>query len=382
MYTPKFGLGNIPKKVQIGDITIRDGFQHEEFFVPTSAKAWFLEQAIAAGFKELEVTNFGNPKAIPQFTDCWEIMSEADRLRKRAVEKGKLASVNDITYTGVAIDRARNYPIIEAKKAGKPVPDRVLCMASTSYAHMKANAGKNHHDYLADSEIIIGELRDAGFKVCGTVSTIWGCPVTQSATDLDWAVDLAEIFLRMGATDIEHADHDGQGNPVAVYDYFARIMDKFPNPDLHVCHLHVTRGYGPANVYAAMQAGITRFEATFGGLGGQPANFMDRAPVKGTGEYYYTNPDAVGLATMEDLLVMWNGMGVEHGIDMDIAFKMGRMAEKVCGRTLRSSSLHFGDLPKYGEIKTYKEYDVNDWRAKFPKPRYAIEGVPAEKWDF
>lgn len=380
MYTPKFTLGNIPKKVRIGDITIRDGFQHEEFFVPTQAKLWCLEQAMLAGFKEVELTNFGSPRGIPQFRDNWEITEEAVKLRQKLVDKGKLNSVKDVSFTGVAIDRSRNYPIIEAKKAGKAVPDRVLCMASTSHAHMVKNAGKDHPTYLKDCEELIPELRDNGFEVCGTVSTIWGCPVTQSATDLEWAVDLTDIFLRLGASDIEHADHDGQGNPVAVYDYFARIMDKFPNPDLHVCHLHVTRGYGPANVYAAMQAGITRFEATFGGLGGQPANFMDRTPIKGTGEYYYSNPDAVGLVTMEDLLVMWNGMGVEHGIDMDMAFNIGHKVEKICGRTLRSSSLHFGDLPKYGEINTYKNYDVNDWKAKYPQPRYPIADVPLENW--
>jgi len=380
MYTPKFTLGNIPKKVKLGDITVRDGFQHEEYFIPLDAKLWFIEQSIKAGFKEIELTNFGNPRAIPQFKDCWEVTEGACKLRKRAVEKGWIKSEDEISFTGVAIDRKRNYPIIEAKKEGKAVPDRVLCMASTSHAHMVKNAGKDHPTYLADSEIVIGELRDAGFEVCGTVSTIWGCPVTQSATDLDWAVELSDIFLRMGASDIEHADHDGQGNPVAVYDYFARIMDKFPNPDLHVAHFHVTRGYGLANVYAAMQAGITRIEATFGGIGGQPANFMDRSPIKGTGEYYYTNPDAVGLVTMEDLLVMLNGMGVEHGIDMELAFKMGRMMEKVGRRTLRSAALHFGDLPKYGEINTHKNFDVNEWKAKYPTPRYPIADVPLENW--
>jgi hydroxymethylglutaryl-CoA lyase len=380
MYTPKFTLGNIPKAVKVGDITVRDGFQHEEFFVPTTAKLWFVEQAIKAGFKEIELTNFGNYATTPQFTDNWAVVEGACKLRQRAVEKGIINSIEDVEFTGVAIDRARNYPLIEAKKAGKPVPDRVLCMASTSHAHMVKNAGKDHPTYLADAEIVNGELREAGFKVCGTVSTIWGCPVTQSATDLDWAVDLTEIFLRSGVSDIEHADHDGQGNPVAVYDYFARIMDKFPNPDLHVCHLHVTRGYGPANVYAAMQAGITRFEATFGGLGGQPTNFIDRTPIKGTGEYYYSNPDAVGLVTMEDLLVMWNGMGVHHGVDMQLAFKMGHMLEKVCQRTLRSSALHFGDLPKYGEINTTKNFDVAEWKAKYPTPRYPIAGVPEENW--
>jgi len=380
MYTPKFTLGNVPKEVRVGDITIRDGFQHEEFFVTTAAKLWFVEEMIKAGFKEIELTNFGNPKAIPQFKDAWEVVEGACKIRKKAVEKGWIKSEKDVIFTGIGIAKDRCYPVIDAVKAGKPAVDRMLIMASTSQAHMIKNGGLPHRQYLANSEVVTKDMRDVGLEVCGCVSTIWGCPVTQSATDLEWAVDLTEIFLRMGVTDIEHADHDGQGNPVAVYDYFARIMDKFPNPDLHVCHLHVTRGYGPANVYAAMQAGITRFEATFGGIGGQPTNFIDRTPVRGTGEYYYSNPDAVGLVTMEDLLVMWNGMGVKHGIDMDSAFNMGLKLEKICQRTLRSAAIHFGDLPKYGEIHTERDFDVNEWKTKYPQPRYEIPGVPAENW--
>jgi hydroxymethylglutaryl-CoA lyase len=372
VYTPKFFVGNIPKKVRLGDITVRDGFQHEEFYVHPDAKVWCIEQAIKCGFKDIETTNFGNPRIIPQFADCWEITERANRLREKYGA--------DVEYTAITIAKDRVYPVIEAKKAGKPVPDRLLIMVSTSEAHQKTNSGLTHREYLGNSEIVTRDLREAGFKVCGAVSTIWGCPVTQSATDLDWAVELTEIFLRMGVSDIEHADHDGQANPVAVYDYFARIMDRFPNPDLHVAHFHVTRGWGLTNVYAAMQAGITRIEATFGGIGGQPANFVDGRPVKGTGKYYYTNPDAVGLVTMEDLLVMLNGMGVEHGIDMDLAFEYGHMVEKICKRTLRSSALHFGDLPKYGEIKTTRDYSVEEWRAKYPQPVYPVPGVPEEIW--
>lgn len=117
MYTPKFTLGNIPKKVKLGDITVRDGFQHEEYWIPTEAKLWFVEQSIKAGFKEIELTNFGNPRAIPQFKDAWEVTEGACNLRKRAVEKGWIKSEDEVTFTGVAIDRKRNYPIIEAKKS-------------------------------------------------------------------------------------------------------------------------------------------------------------------------------------------------------------------------------------------------------------------------
>lgn len=380
MYTPKFTLGNIPKKVRIGEITIRDGFQHEEKTVHTDGKLWFVDQAMRAGFKEIELTNFGNTRNIPQFQDNQEVVERAFKLRKRHAERGILKSEDEVEFTAVAVAKGRAYECIDAKKEGKGYVDRVLIMASTSQGHMRVNGGLPHKEYLAYSNEVIKDLRDNGFKVCGTVSTIWGCPVTQSATELEWAVDLTEIFLRQGVSDIEHADHDGQGNPVAVYDYFARIMDKFPNPDLHVAHFHVTRGFGLANVYAALQAGITRFEATFGGIGGQPTNFINGGPVRGTGDAYYPNPEAVGLIAMEDLLVMLNGMGVEHGINMDIAFKMGAMCEKVCGRRLRSSALHFGDLPKYGEINTYRDFTAEEWKQVYPMPRYAVPGVPEANW--
>jgi hydroxymethylglutaryl-CoA lyase len=373
-YVPKFllGGGKIPKKVRLGDITMRDGFQHEERYIHPDAKVWCVEQAIKCGFKDIEVTNFGNPKVVPQFADCWEVMERAARLREKYGWNG--------VFTGVSIDYKAAENVVAMKKEGKKVPDRLLVMASTSEPHQFANSGRSHKEYLGNCERVIPLMRDAGFEVCGTVSTIWGCPVAQSATDLDWAVELTEIFLRMGASDIEHADHDGQGNPIAVYDYFARIMDRFPNPDLHVAHFHVTRGYGLANVLAALQAGITRFEATFGGIGGQPANFLDGRPVKGTGKYYYTNPNAVGLVEMLDMLVMFNGMGIDHGINMELAFEYGHMVEKICGRKLRSESLHFGDLPKYGEIKTTRDFSAAEYKAKYPKPLYPVPGVPEEVW--
>ncbi len=95
------------------------------------------------------------------------------------------------------------------------------------------------------------------------------------------AVDFTRRWLDIGADDIEHADHDGSAPPDKVYEYFSMIMDALPEPSLHVAHFHTTRGWGLANVLAALQAGITRFESTLGGLGGQPANFVDGVPVAG-----------------------------------------------------------------------------------------------------
>jgi len=152
--------------------------------------------------------------------------------------------------------------------------------------------------------------------------------------------------LEIGAADIEHADHDGSAPPNQVYKYFSMIMEEMPDPNLHLAHFHVTRGWGTANVLAALQAGIEKFEGTIGGLGGQPANFLDRVPVAGTGEYYYVDPNVVGLQSIEDMVVMMDEMGIETGIDVDRLLRLGKMMEKTIGRRLRSEAILNGRIPK------------------------------------
>jgi hydroxymethylglutaryl-CoA lyase len=109
----------------------------------------------------------------------------------------------------------------------------------------------------------------------------------------------------------------------------------------------VTRGWGLANVLAALQAGIDIFEGTLGGTGGQPANFLDRTPVPGTGSYYYKDPNVVGLVTFEDMCVMLDEMGIDiEGIDIDRLLELGGMMERTVGRRLRSESILNGRIPK------------------------------------
>jgi hydroxymethylglutaryl-CoA lyase len=124
------------------------------------------------------------------------------------------------------------------------------------------------------------------------------------------------------------------------------ILDAIPDPSKHVAHFHVTRGWGLANVLAALQAGITHFESTIGGTGGQPANFIDGVPVAGTGEYYYQDPGIVGLVSTEDMVVMMDEMGIDTGVDVDRVLRTGRMLEKILGRRLRSECVHTGRIPK------------------------------------
>ena len=102
-----------------------------------------------------------------------------------------------------------------------------------------------------------------------------------------------------------------------------------------------------ANVLAALQAGVTNFEATMGGIGGQPANFVDGVPVSGTGAYYYNDPNIVGLVATEDMVVMLDEMGVDTQLDVDKVLEVGRMTEKILGRKLRSEANKSGRIPKF-----------------------------------
>lgn len=334
---------NYPKKVVIGDITVRDGFQHEEKYIPLEAKLWLSEQLILAGFKNIEITNLGNPRAMPQFKD-------GDELIKRIKTSKKTAHLIDsVTLTAVTIREKAIIRAIEDKKNGFG-PDRILMMTPTSYSYHFKNAGMPYEDYWKLAEKYIKLCDDAGIKVNGSVSTIWGCPI-EGPTDLNKAIDFTKRWLDIGASDVEHADHDGSATPDRIYDYFSMVLDKFQNPEKHIVHLHSTHGWGLANVLAALQAGMTNYESTMGGLGGQPANFFDGVPVTGTGDYYSVDTELAGLVCTEDMVAMMDEMGIETGLDVDKVLNIGRMVERIAGRKLRSESIRTGRVPK--ELKSY-----------------------------
>lgn len=329
---------NYPKKVTIGDITVRDGFQHEEIFIPTDAKLWLAEQLILAGFKHIEVTNLGNPSGMPQFKD-------ADELLKRLRTSKKIEHlINNVSLTCITIREKAIERAIQAKKDGYG-PDRILLMVSTSESHHYKNSGLSLADYWKMAEKYIPLAKDAGLKVNGTVSTIWGCPI-EGPTEMSKAIEFAKRWFEIGASDVEHADHDGSASPDRVYRYYSMLLDAIPRPEKQIVHFHQTRGWGLANVLAALQAGMVNFESTMGGIGGQPANFVSGVPVAGTGSYYYKDPNIVGLVPTEDMVVMMDEMGIDTGLDIDKILETGQMVERIVGRRLRSESIKNGRIPK------------------------------------
>ena len=339
----------MPKRVTIGDITVRDGFQHLEKFISTQAKITYLEELIFAGCRNIEVTNLGNPRNMPQFDDAEELLAHlrSENFVRRAAKKGidmKDVALTAITIRERAVDRA-----IALKNEGRG-PDRVLMMVSTEEEHHYANSGTTLPDYWAEAERCIKKCTDAGIKMCGTVSTIWGSPIG-GATDMKDAVAFTKQWLAIGASDIEHADHDGSASAPDVYRYFSMILDEIPDTRLHIAHFHETKRVASASVLAALQAGITHFEATLGGLGGQPANFIDDRPIKGTGDYYYDDERYVGLVCLEDTLVQIDEMGIEHGYDVDRILWLGKQMEKTVGARLRSEAMINGRTLKEGHMQ-------------------------------
>jgi len=324
-------FANMPKFVHISDVTVRDGFQNEEHFIPTAAKKYVLDSLIDAGVKRIEVTNFGNPKRMPQLRDAHELMKGVQRLP-------------DIEYTVVTMSERAVKDALKAKEEGYG-PDRISVTISTSEAHNLVNAGRTIPEHWANIEKWLQWSKDAGIKFSVSISTIWGCPIV-GPVPMEWAVDFSERLVKMGVDDVVHADHDGQAPPNLVYEYFSKVLDADPNPERHGAHFHVTRGWGLANVIAAMQAGIYCFDTTMGGLGGQPANFVDGVPVTGTGKYYHDAPGRTGLVCTEDMVVMLDGMGIETGIDVDRILTLGKMVERIIGRQLRAESVTSGKLPK------------------------------------
>lgn len=352
----------MPKKVTVGDITIRDGFQHEEKFISTAAKIYYAEELIFAGCRHIELTNLGNPYLMPQFRDSEEILKhfKGERFKKKCEKQG--INPRDIKFTAITIREKGVDRAIELCKEGYG-PDRLLMMVSTEEEHHFANSGTTLPAYWSEAERCIKKAADHGMTMCGTVSTIWGCPIG-GATKLEDAIEFSKRWLDIGAGTIEHADHDGSASAPDVYKYFSMVLDQMPDPKIHIAHFHETKRLASASVLAALQAGIINFEATLGGIGGQPANFLDDCPVRGTGDYYYTDPRYVGLITLEDTLVQFDEMGIEHGYDIDRILLLGKQMERTIGRRLRSEAIFNGRTLKDGHPE-FKREGLSKLKQKF-----------------
>ena len=320
---------NKPSSVTIGECVVREGCQHEEHYIPAQAKIWLINRMNRAGFKRMEVTSLSDPLSVPQFRDAEEVLA--------GIERKPGVTYTAVAVTGYAVERA-----VKACEAGYG-PTEIVNMISTSESHCKRNMGKSSTELFALTAQWIKMAHSAGMKFCGCIGTVFGCPI-EGPVPIGRASEFADRLLQLGADSLMYGDTTGEGTPDRAYDFYCKVVDSYPKV-IHIAHFHESRGWGLANCLAALQSGITFFDASMGGIGGQPASMMDRVPIRGTGKLY-TPSDITGNVRSEDLIVMLDEMGIATGLEVDQVLEIGRSVEKIFGRRLRSYCVETGRIPK------------------------------------
>ncbi len=335
------------KKVELSDISIRDGLQSLETVIDTDTKVKYLEGLILAGFKRMEATNYGHPKFVPFFPDATEVLkrllnSETKAPDGRTIGEMMKRNGGDVELTAVSIHESGAERAFKDFDAGHG-PDRILQMTSTCPEHQNANSGKTHDQYFEMTEQTIKAAHSRGMVVNGTVSTIWGSPFEKfneqysMKEKLDIAISFVKRYLDCGADDIELADHDGSVTDYhKSYEFFSRVLDPqemgkgpdgrdYADPKLYIAHFH-TKNMASAlrNAAAALKAGIIRFESCFSGIGGQPANTVDGVTIEGRDGDYYSDHFNHGLISTEDMVTMFHELGVDTGINQEMLIDLGK----------------------------------------------------------
>jgi hydroxymethylglutaryl-CoA lyase len=290
----------------------RDGLQHEPAFVPTDTKRALVERFAALGFPRVEATSYSNPKVVPQFADASELLGA---LARRPGTSYKATCANP-----KAVERA-----LADLDAGRGV-DEISLLVSASEAHTQKNLRRTRAEQWANVEQMV-RAAQGRFRLVGTVSVAFGCPFEGKVDPGVVAEDVAR-FAAMGVAQVALGDTTGLATPDSVRDMARRL----PAGVTPIAHFHDTRGTGLVNYVAAYEAGIRFFDASFGGVGGHPAKL----------EY---GGGHTGNVCTEDLVSLFESMGIGTGIDLDGLIDTARFCEQVLGRELHGRVTRSG-LPR------------------------------------
>lgn len=296
--------------IEISEVGPRDGLQSiQELMSLEAKKAWISAEA-AAGVPEIEVGSFVSPKLLPQMADTAELVTHALTIPnlKVAVLVPNLRGAEDAIRAGV-------------HKISIPV--------SVSETHSRANVRRSHDqmiDEVRNIRALIDRLpQDHRPYFEGGLSTAFGCTMEGPQTE-ERVVDLAVQLMEAGCDEVGLSDTTGYANPAQVKNLVNAVKAAVGEDKLNGLHLHNTRGLGIANVLAGLEAGITTFDASLGGLGCCPFA-----------------PGASGNIVTEDLVFMLEAMGLKTGIDLDALLEV----RKIVKAALPGEEL-FGFLPDAG----------------------------------
>lgn len=296
----------LPQKVTICEVGSRDGFQPEKTLIPTEVKIDIINRVTLSGMPVIEIGSFVHPKAVPQ-------MADTDEVAKR-IEKAPGTQYRVLVSNRKGVERAIASGI-----------DRVKLTHSATQSHNLSNFNQEIEKSVKGFEECIELAKSHNITVSGAISVAFGCP-------FEGKVPVANLkaytkqFLSSGVSEISLSDTTGMGNPNQVYEILSEMVQSFPEVKW-ILHMHDTRGMALPNILAAMQAGVTWFDASFSGLGGCP----------------YA-PGASGNVATEDLVHMLHEMGIETGINLDAAIANARIAKTIVGHETDSRILKAGKV--------------------------------------
>lgn len=286
----------LPDHVTICEVGTRDGFQIEPDFIPTEVKVEVVDLLSAAGLPRIEVTSFVHPKAVPQLRDAETVMA---RIRRRPGTRYAALVPND-------------KGAVRAVDAGV---DAIHTVVSASESHNLANVNMTIAESLGKLGAVMQVATRANVHVGCGISTSFGCPF-EGDVPLTQLESMVARLVDMGARAVGLADTTGMANPRQVALVLEHLLPRFPGVEWTL-HTHDTRAMAIPNILAAMECGVTNFDASIGGLGGCPFA-----------------PGASGNVCSEDLVHCLHAMGVATGIDLDRLLAASRRVQEVVGRAL------------------------------------------------
>jgi len=301
-------------KITLREVGLRDGLQIHPTFMPTTDKlAWIAAEA-AAGMSEIEVTSYVPPKLIPQFADAGEVTEGALKIpgltvaalipNMRGAQRGIELGVHKLNFV-MSVSETHNM-----KNVRRPPEDSVT-------------------DFRAIVELIKEQPEGKRPLIVGGLSTALGCSY-EGRVATSQVVKYAKQLVAAGADELVIADTVGYADPKLVREVLTAVISEV-GPITIGAHFHDTRGTGLANVLAALECGITHFDASLAGLGGCPFA-----------------PGASGNIVMEDLCFMLDSMGLDTGVDIEKLIEV----RNIISRSLPDIAMH-GGVAKAGLPRNY-----------------------------
>lgn len=286
----------LPGRVDICEVGPRDGLQNERVNVPTAGKIRLIEALAGAGIRRMEATSFVSPKWVPNLADAEDVLAGVKRREA-------------VTYAALV----PNLKGLERALAAKV--DEIVIFMSASESHNQKNINKSIAQALETYGEVGARAKAAGLRLKAALSTCFGCPY-EGDVDPGVVVRIAEALVAMGVDEVGVSDTTGMANPRQVHALVSRVAERVPLEKLSL-HFHDTRGAGLANVLAGLQAGVTVYDGSVGGLGGCPY-------AKG----------ATGNVATEDLVHMLHEMGIDTGVGLSKLIECAKLAQDLVGRPL------------------------------------------------